>query len=236
MTVTVFLHLYYETSWPILKARLCALPADWKFFINISNEDFSQAAINDIRNTLSPVIVRSPNVGKDIGGKLALLDIYLKLQYTSDLMVFLHDKVSPHSPMGEEWRKKLFKIIDPEVIPSIVRRFENPLLGMIGVNDHLITMDSGDELVYASNRELLEKLTHIYGISKTKTSAYVGGTMFWVRASIYENFFSANAPLSIRATLEPGNVMDHNTGTHTHSWERLLGWIVGSKGYTIQGI
>jgi lipopolysaccharide biosynthesis protein len=107
---------------------------------------------------------------------------------------------------------------------------------MIGVEDHVITMNKADELVYATNFELLQGLTQTYGISRTANSAYIGGTMFWVRASIYEDFFSENSPLGIRATLETGNVMDHAGGTHTHSWERLLGWIVGSKGYKVMGI
>jgi len=236
MTVTVFLHLYYDTSWPSLKSRLTALPEGWQFFINISNDDFSRAVLSDIRSALSPVIVCTPNVGKDIGGKLAMFDTYLKLKCTSDLLVFLHDKVSPHSPMGEEWRDKLFKIIDPNVIPAILARFENPSVGMIGVEEHRITMDKDDELVYATNRKLLKSISQTYGIVQNAESAYIGGTMFWVRSSIYEKFFAIHSPLSVRSALEAGNVMDHDAATHTHSWERLLGWIVGSEGYNVQGI
>jgi hypothetical protein len=59
--------------------------------------------------------------------------------------------------------------------------------------------------------------------------------MFWVRASIFEDFFSMYSPLSIRAQLEEGNVLDDEP-TITHTWERLLSWLVTSKGYKIKGI
>ncbi len=65
---------------------------------------------------------------------------------------------------------------------------------------------------------------------------FVAGTMFWVRASQFKDFFTQNPPLHIRSELEQGNVTDIDGATIAHSWERLLCWIVTTKGYQIRGI
>jgi hypothetical protein len=59
--------------------------------------------------------------------------------------------------------------------------------------------------------------------------------MFWVRALPLINFFKEHAPLDIRRTLEPGNVMDETHGTYTHAWERMLSWLITEQGYHLKG-
>ncbi|MBA3706225.1 MAG: hypothetical protein H0W84_10105, partial [Bacteroidetes bacterium] len=69
-----------------------------------------------------------------------------------------------------------------------------------------------------------------------KNYDFVGGTMFWIRAEIMNSFFRKNNALDIRATLEKGNVLDHEHGTYSHSWERMLSWIAIDQDYYIKGI
>ena len=54
-----------------------------------------------------------------------------------------------------------------------------------------------------------------------------------LKTSIDEVIALAN---SLRKQLENGNVIDNFSGTVTHSWERLLSWIVTSNKMFITGI
>ena len=49
------------------------------------------------------ILRRSPNQGKDIGGKLVLLDVYIRSAPKNDLIIFLHDKKSPYKVHSREW-------------------------------------------------------------------------------------------------------------------------------------
>ena len=136
------------------------------------------------------------------------MDLYLKLELASDYLVFLHDKRSPQSLDGVGWTEKLFRIIAPAVVPGILDLLGEKKAGMVGAKEHIITSASGDEMLYANNRVLLEELGRKFSM-KLKNLSYVGGTMFWVKAKIFHDFFSKNPPLEIRRTLEHGNVIDN---------------------------
>jgi hypothetical protein len=60
--------------------------------------------------------------------------------------------------------------------------------------------------------------------------------MFWARAAPLLQFFKKHPPLDIRKNLELGNVMDDKNGTLTHSWERMLSWVVSEQGFKLKGI
>jgi len=171
----------------------------------------------------------SPNCGKDIGGKMVLIDSFLRKHGKSDWIIFLHDKKSLHKSTGEAWKKKLWKIISKEFIEqALITISNNPDIAMIGPKScknqwGRNETDSSDMIV------LVDKLSEKYNINKVEF-CYVAGGMFWMKADIIRTFFSKWNPLAIRATLEKGNVLDNDRATVTHAWERLFGRIVESHG------
>ena len=94
--------------------------------------------------------------------------------------------------------------------------------------------DYSQQSFSGTNQLQLTQLRSEYGINNTDYR-HVAGTMFWVRSLPLIRFFTKHSPLNIRKTLESGNVMDENTGTITHAWERMLSWIITEQGYTIKG-
>jgi hypothetical protein len=60
--------------------------------------------------------------------------------------------------------------------------------------------------------------------------------MFWGNGHVLMNFFKRHNPLKIRQTLEEGNVLDNFGDTNTHSWERLLSWIILAQGLDVKTI
>ena len=245
---SIFFHNYYgqHKKWIQFFSEKMTVP--FNLFYNIvedsiynSEDDLQQ--LNDLwKNTpdryLNKIIFRkSPNRGKDIGGKLILLDAYLHLKQESEFIIFLHDKKSPHKIQNQEWEKKLFRIIEPAFIEQALAFFDNnPKTGIIAVEDAIQNEYDHSKKSFISNNQVqLTQLRSEFGICNTDY-CYVAGTMFWARALPLLSFFRKHAPLDIRKNLEPGNVMDESSGSNTHSWERMLSWLIIEQGYIIKGL
>ncbi len=176
-------------------------------------------------------------MGKDIGGKLMLIEIYLRLGIQSDYIVFLHDKKSLHSSTGSFWKNELFRIIDEKTVDKIMLIFQNQnSTGIIGPSKFIRNeWNSKGNYFSTTNSDILLTLLDSYRF-KIRDYSFVAGTMFWVRSEIFQQFFLENSISKIRESLEKGNVMDSEKGSITHSWERMLSWIAIEKGYKLFGI
>ena len=235
----ILLHIYYKDSWDHhFREKLLALRnKPFLLLINLSIDmEDNRSVIKDIKNDFpQAIIIETPNIGKDIGGKLALIDLFLAMGLETDYLVLLHDKKSPQAITGDRWRDLLLRIIAPDTIDSIIDIFEkNDRIGLIGSREFIVDEYAKDNRS-RNNGELALDLAASYGIS-TSDHRFIGGTMFWIRTSIFKAFFSRHKPLLCRAQLESGNVLDIKTASYTHSWERLFCWIVTAGAYKIKGV
>ncbi len=237
--IAVFVHLFYTHSYVEFQSILSGLKnLDPLYLFNIGPSPEPHALIEQIKTDFpGALVLQSPNIGKDIGGKLALLDLYLSSGVKSDLFIFLHDKVSPQILNGEKWRNQLLKIVRTDTCAEIVNLFNQcPQLGLVGASEHLSNEYNPENRNFNStNNLILKEYIHKFGLSLTDYT-FIAGNMFWVRSRIYEDFFNKFRPLQLRAGLEKGNVTDAETGTHTHSLERIFSWIAQSQGYQIKGV
>ena len=242
---SIFFHNYYGShqSWLAYFKKNISFPVN--LYYNITEDSIYNldTAIADFRdnadssNINNIFILQSPNKGKDIGGKLVLLDAYQKLGLQTEYGLFLHDKKSPYKANNETWADNLLKIAERSSAENALKLFNNKKdTGIVAANGTV-----GNEFDYAANsfrsnnKLLLPELQNQFGIHPTDFK-YVNGTMFWSRMKPLEVFFEKNTPLKIRAMLEKGNVSDEYAGTYTHSWERLLCWIITGQHYTIKTI
>lgn len=240
MNAIVLSHLYYDTIEELLPlSEQKELTIGNNFFFNLNaDSEFN----NTIRSTLKKTFPNSPitvstNKGKDIGGKLVLIDLCLKLNLKADVYLVLHDKQSPHTTLGIRWRQKLFRIIDPQNIQKITRLFEkDKKIGIICAKEFILNeYNSRTDTFNCTSNLILKELIEKYKL-QLKNYDFVGGTMFWIRAEIINSFFEKYSPLEVRMNLEKGNVMDNKHGTIAHAWERMLSWIATDQGYYIKGI
>lgn len=235
-SIAIFIHIYYTDTWHEISKYLLNFhnPA---ILVNISYDNPKRHEISRKIFEYFPnaIVIQSANQGKDIGAKLALMDIYLKMELKTDYLILLHDKKSPQALDGDAWRKKLFKIVQKESIPIILNRFNSKNIGMVAAIDQIVNSTDQNNVIINKYKEYISPLLAAYRLNQ-KDETFVGGTMFWVRSSIFEVFFNEFSPLSIRTTLEKGNVTDNKEPRQTHAWERILCWIVASKGLKISGV
>jgi lipopolysaccharide biosynthesis protein len=242
--IAVFFHNYYGNDRQWLRYFEAELAWPFHLFYNgVSGsyyrllEDQSVfAAQPEVTKTATGIQYReSTNQGKDIGGKLVLLDAYLRLKGKSDYMLFLHDKVSPYHAQGTQWKKNLFRIVERQHAAAVMAAFENPAVGMVAAQSGICNEHDNEQQRNAYiDSPFIENLKKKYGIQPPGLQ-FVAGTVFWVRSVLFEEFFKRHPPLDVRASLETGNVTDESP-TLTHAWERLLSWMVTGKGYLIKGI
>lgn len=232
-TITVIAHVYYPFSWALIKKK-CEdiLAASENILISSCYDDIIQE-IDEERT----IIFKVSNLGKDIGGKLVSLKYYLEFCKKTDLIIFLHDKISPQTINSAYWFAKLYEVFEPDKFHKVLAIFKkNDKVGMIGSkqflkNEYIKSAGSFD----TTNNDIMISCMQKHNI-RSREYDFIAGSIFIVRSLIYETYFREVNPLQIRALLEPGNVLDLSHGTYTHTWERLLSFIVSSQNYKVKGI
>ena len=130
----------------------------------------------------------------------------------------------------------LLRIVSEENIHKIEKIISNNNnYGIIAAQNYTRKEIMQGDTFAGNNGILLSQLIKEYNI-RCKSYEYVAGTMFWAKGPVLFNFFRHFDPLKIRQSLEDGNVIDNFAGTMTHSWERLLCWILTSNGLNIKTI
>jgi len=237
-TITIMTHIFYDNSWDDIKSKLRYFNNGRNYFLfSISDgclckEEIAKDIKRDFKNSY---VLFTSNIGKDIGGKLALIDLYLMLDIHSTYIIFLHDKQSPQTLVGESWKNNLYKILEPSNLKNILQIFESDKVGLIGAKEHIINEFDSHTKTFRHNNDLSKQFLERYNISITNYN-YISGTMYWIRSSILEDFFNKNNPISSRKDLESGNVVDDYGDTLAHTWERMFCWLVVNEGYSIKGI
>lgn len=238
VSIHILYHLYYKDSINELDALNHLLEDNSKnLSINLNHDIKNIASFSKKIKEKHPKanIITTPNIGKDVGGKLALINNYLKLGVKSSYLLLLHDKKSPQTLNGQEWNNQLLKITKPENTSKIFSLFENNKeAGIICAQNYISNEYNKQTKEFnTTNNELLMHYIKKFDI-KINDYSFVAGNMFWIRSAIYEKFFSENDPLELRSYLEKGNVLDNTKGTHSHSLERIFSWIATNNGYTIK--
>ena len=78
------------------------------------------------------------------------------------------------------------------------------------------------------NHDLMEYYCKKFELLEIKSTEFIAGTMFWVRSTIYEDFFSRFDPLAIRDQVLQNYEI-------AHIMERIFGYIITNYGYSISG-
>jgi lipopolysaccharide biosynthesis protein len=232
-SVTFVIHLYYPGSWKLI-TRSCGpvLEKAARIIITACHDD----VILEVGRRDNTTILKVPNKGKDIGGKLAGLSYYLNFCPRTDYLAFLHDKISPQTINSDYWFEKLYGIFQENAFFRNLNFFrKNPKTGVLGSKAFIMNEYASSRQEFnTTNNTLLKKLISRYNL-KCRSYDFVAGTIFIIRSKIFEKFFSFYSPLDARNELEKGNVLDLQQGTYTHSWERLFCFIAEAQGYKIAG-
>lgn len=244
--VSIFFHNYYGDHEKWLRLFATSSPVPFNLYYNIVEESIFnfESEADDLRSFFSQarqeascnlIIRKSSNKGKDIGGKLLLLDAYERLDLKTRYGLFVHDKKSPYKTGNNAWAGHLLRTIEPGFAQKAISLLgSNEELGIIAPSGTLKNeYNSSTRSFEGTNAALLETQMDFYDLHPVRHH-FIAGTMFWFRMDPVRTFFQKNHPLQIRATLENGNILDELSGSYTHCWERMLTWTISSMGYDIK--
>lgn len=238
--LSVICHIYYQESVYYFLARIIALKSiETRFVFNLSKSLYHNPFFREmlVKFFEGAIVIYTPSQGRDIGGKLAAFDVFMKTGIQTDYTLVIHDKLSPHTSAGIEWRNRLFKIINPAELPQIFKKFQqNKEIGVIAAKEQIQNEydPNKKEFTCTSNQNLLDYIKK-YDLN-TSDYSFTAGTIFWIRTEILQEFFSHHSPLSVRKEFEKGNSLDFDKGTNIHAWERLFSFIAHSQGFKTAGI
>lgn len=175
-----------------------------------------------------------PNKGTDNGPFLCCMGHIMEAGREYDYVVKVHTKKSllgsSKLALAQVWRTELLDPIlgSPEKIKAVLKIFNTRKdVGMVAARRHITSH-------MATNKAILADYQKLFGLPKP--SLFVGGNMFWIRFKILKHFLSKVDTLKIYQQLEEGYVTDAKGGTHTHSLERVWGYMVTNYNQRICGV
>jgi len=238
--ISAICHLYYPSSIYYFLSKLAALKNyPCTFIFNLSTTLFHDKYFLRVLKQAFPgsIILSSPSVGRDIGGKLLAINALIKLGINSDYTLIVHDKLSPHTPTGKDWRDKLFRVFEEKGLPKLFQTFEQDTATGVIVSKEFVKneYDPDNASFNCTSKENLLHYIKAFNMHLTNYN-FAAGTIFWIKTGILTKFFTANAPLDIREGLERGNALDFTSGTNIHAWERVFSLMANAEGYKITGI
>lgn len=225
MKPLIILHLFYPEMWEEFKTYFDKLETDFDLMISITED---RTYISDTIKESYPncKIFVLPNKGLDIGPFLQILK-YLKennLEYSH--IIKLHSKKSHYnsSGLGERWRNALIKcLIDSsDIFKRNLSIISNSNYKMVGCASWLLR----------TSRNAHKTVMDILNIKK-ETSSFIGGTMFICDYKLIFDFFSIEQLEMLYNMMPNGYVQDHS---YAHDMERVFGFIVEEKGFSIKGV
>ena len=227
--ILTHVHLYYQEMWPELKACLQNITADYDLFVTMV-EDKAELRADILAFKPEAKINIVPNKGFDIA---PFVDVLNKVDLTKyDYIIKLHTKRD--MPKGtlrngfdvscNKWREYLLTFLrNQKTFEKCLSTFsQDKTLGMIADYHLIVKNDRKNEEAVQKAQELLTSLK-----LQTKDNRYVMGTMFMVRAKLFEPIKKLNL------NFDDFEVSKRGSDVLPYALERLFGHIVCAKGYKV---
>ena len=214
--VAVVIHAFYEAILDEILGYLEKIESiSLKLYVTTSIELFEATNRKLQLQKHSYYVLPVSNRGRDILPFLKIMPEVVKDDH--DLLIKVHTKKSIHREDGDVWRKDVFdKLLSEQAIQGNIEYLtNNPEVGILGPNDHIVPMAS-----YAgANTMRLAQLAALFGVENDAVQQlnFVAGSMFIARTkailpllaiSVTETDFEAEA-----------GQLD---GTLAHAFERIF--------------
>ena len=228
----VLAHVYYPDLWDEIAASLLNLPSgSFDLYVNLVDDTFDGALLAKVRELFPEARVYiSENIGRDIGGYLALWRNLPAQAY--DVFCLVHTKKSPHMAPGaaQQWRRQLLRSLlgDPErAAENLQKMLDDQTIGQLGSG----RFRSND---LAKNREKYGRLLSRLNIDEAPEALeFLSGTIMFVRGAVLRRVFEAASDLPLEAG-DPRTAGGDPDGTWAHAVERAFGAVVRDMGYRFE--
>lgn len=222
--IAIFLHMGNHNLWDEIKTYIDKVYEIYNdTYLYISYQKYSEK-FEDIKKIYKNIKFIKCKLGCDIGGQLLFFDYLYKNNINHEYILKLHTKTK------DKWR---YELIDPicSDIKKLIQTFEkNKNIGMIASKKWILPID---DLNHPIIKYKCKKWDLYYDLDD-KTISFVGGTIFWLRWSVFKDFAKAkNIDFKHEYYQLENGYNTNDKPTITHSWERLFGIIIKNHNYEI---
>lgn len=226
--ICVHLHCYYADLVDEFLACFVHFPAGTKIVITVVAPELAHYVMQktrflDDQYTVDVLVVK--NIGRDVA---PFLTACKPIWESSDLVLHLHTKRSPHVSWGDEWRRYLIRhtIGSPVVVQSVIDYFDtDPLLGCFyprnfaHIRRYTVQNRNGDKIQnFLSSRGA--------GFVDSGFMDFPAGSMSWYRVSALKA--ACEPAISIEDFEQESGQYD---GTLAHVLERTLPIQIRNAGF-----
>ncbi|HSX07919.1 MAG TPA: rhamnan synthesis F family protein [Candidatus Saccharimonadales bacterium] len=220
--MAVVLHLYYPEAWELFAAKLRLLkayPFDLFVTLPVAHRDFAATIKRDFPAAYVFVV---PNRGRDVLPFIEVAKVLEKAGYT--YLLKMHSKKSTHRTDGGDWLSDLAGKLVPEnpaVLDSVIAALKKPKTGIIGPEEHYLSLPVNFEANQGHMHEILSKVyspgTSLKVLGSRTDYGFFAGTMFWARLDALAPILHQNyGPRQFEG--EAGQI----DGTFAHALERVF--------------
>jgi lipopolysaccharide biosynthesis protein len=253
-SILVVLHLFHADTAQDFLASLKALQSQLKFDLIVTMPENSEAHKSGLmpayQEQLNADVILVDNCGKDIIPKLIAIESVIKAKKQYDHVFLMHDKKSvKHTKriggwnQNSEWGSELISVLfDQDKRNFSLHLLNDEKIGLIGSGNHLHYGPGWHEglpkLRYRKELDLIRhqnSLRFTLEIPNPKPAWFIGGTMFWIRWNILEDFYKKHGFDRI-FTLAKNDKGDIKDPSFTHYLERFFGQMVTMAGMKTVGI
>ena len=224
MTIAICFHLGYSCKFThftkyIDNVMTCYPQSD----IYITYRPDQIDPVNMCHQKYPKAVMLQAHKGCDTGAFLLQIDYILRSGRKYDYIFKIHTK--SNNQVFDNWKREL---LDPVAgkchnIQLVMKLFEqDSTIGAIGSRKWLLKTDIDFDI-----------FTHLCDqLAVDKNGQFFGGTIFWIRFTIIEQFFTH---IDIDHYYQLCELGKPSEPSHTHSWERLFGLIVTTLKYRMCG-
>lgn len=239
MNITAIVHVYYPERWLELSECIRNLGSETRLIVTygVGNEKVVEAARRDFPTA---TFLECENRGYDIWPFLKALKL-VDFAWT-DLIVKLHTKRDVEVPRktvvgfatlnDSSWRNMLLSFVrTPEAWQRTLKCFADERVGLVGAKQLVfLRKDAKKPEMARSFDRAREFIRENWKLNAPKGGAFIGGTMFAVRAALYKVL--ADYPFAADMFEVSAG---HDTETFAHMIERLFGLVVTAQGKRVAG-
>jgi len=184
-SLAVILHAYYLDVLEDILDRVRKLTCPFHLFLTVPTDRSTAARKLLAKHQINGTVIECQNRGRDVLPFLKALR--LAQGYGYEIILKLHTKKSLHRVDGDAWRDDIYEqLTKPDQVQHVIAAFKNnPVLGLVGPDRHIVSMDT----YIGSNRKSIMELARHMGVHSEDVIMgipFIAGTMFFARIAALE--------------------------------------------------
>jgi hypothetical protein len=224
MKISLILYLFHPDLWNEFKFLLYPIKDKIKLYLGLCEENDNSFVIKDSQFNFDTKITFHKNYGADVASFLDQLQ-----SVEEEFFIKLHSKKSFLGIKNHiNWRSVLLHdlIGNKYIFEKNLSLIKNEKIGCVCSRNLLVKSNLEKEI----SKKKIKEICEILSINTNKKEYFCAGNMFLSKTQLFLKVFENNfEKINNLLKQEKKKVFEKQTGTYSHSLERIFGYIISSE-------